>query len=125
MLGAISTRGLLATMTMEAATDRDIFLTYLDQVPCPKLRPGDVAVMDNLSVHKVKGVRESIEAGEPGCSTCPLTRPTWTPSKKLGASSSNGCARPKHGPKKRSANCSGVTSLWACACKILGQKSSE
>lgn len=62
VLGAMSLRGLVATMTIEAATDREIFLTYLEQVLCPKLAPGDVVVMDNLSSHKVKGVRERIEA---------------------------------------------------------------
>jgi transposase len=62
ILGAISTRGLIATMTIEAATDREIFLAYLDQVLCPQLKPGDVVVMDNLSSHKVKGVHERIEA---------------------------------------------------------------
>src|ERR1035441_7628450 len=53
---------MIATMTVEAATDREIFLAYLDEVLCPKLRPGDVVVMDNLSSHKVNGVRERIEA---------------------------------------------------------------
>jgi transposase len=62
MLGAMSLRGLIATMTIEAATDREIFLTYLEQILCPTLTPGDVVVMDNLSSHKVKGVRERIEA---------------------------------------------------------------
>jgi len=62
ILGAISTRGMIATMTIEAATDREIFLAYLDEVLCPKLRSGDVVVMDNLSSHKVNGVRERIEA---------------------------------------------------------------
>ena len=62
ILGAISTRGMIATMTIEAATDTEIFMAYLDEVLCPNLRPGDVAVMDNLSSHKVKGVRERIEA---------------------------------------------------------------
>jgi transposase len=62
ILGAISTRGMIATMTIEEATDKDIFLAYLDHVLCPQLRPGDVVVMDNLSSHKVKGVRERIEA---------------------------------------------------------------
>lgn len=62
ILGAISTRGMIATMTIEAATDREIFLAYLDRVLCPQLRPGDVVVMDNLSSHKVAGVRERIEA---------------------------------------------------------------
>jgi len=62
ILGAISSRGMIATMTIEAATDREIFLAYLDEVLCPNLRPGDVVVMDNLSSHKVTGVRERIEA---------------------------------------------------------------
>ena len=53
---------MIATMTIEAATDGEIFLAHLDEVLCPKLRPGDVVVMDNLSSHKVKGVREKIEA---------------------------------------------------------------
>lgn len=62
ILGAISTRGMIATMTIEEATDTEIFLAYLEHVLCPQLRPGDVVVMDNLSSHKVTGVRESIEA---------------------------------------------------------------
>ena len=49
-------------MTVEAATDAEIFLAYLDHVLCPALRPDDVVVMDNLSSHKVTGVRERIEA---------------------------------------------------------------
>lgn len=61
ILGAMDHTGMLAVMTVEAATDREVFLTYLDQVLCPKLRPGHVVVMDNLSAHKVEGVRERIE----------------------------------------------------------------
>ncbi len=53
---------MIATMTIEEATDADIFLAYLDHCLCPALRLGDVVVMDNLSSHKVKGVRERIEA---------------------------------------------------------------
>jgi transposase len=60
ILGAMSRDGMLATMTIEAATDGEIFLAYLDQVLCPKLKPGDVVVMDNLSSHKVTGVAERI-----------------------------------------------------------------
>ena len=54
ILGAMSLRGMIATMTIEAATDREIFLAYVEQVLCPALRPGDVVVMDNLSSHKVQ-----------------------------------------------------------------------
>jgi transposase len=62
ILGAMSLRGLIATMTIEEPTDTDIFLAYLDHVLCPQLQPGEVVVMDNLSAHKVAGVREKIEA---------------------------------------------------------------
>jgi transposase len=61
ILGAMSLRGMVATMTIEEATDADIFLAYVEHVLCPALRQGDVVVMDNLSSHKVNGVREWIE----------------------------------------------------------------
>ena len=61
VLGAIRQSGWVGTMTIEAATDGDIFQAYLEQVLCPELRPGDIVVMDNLSAHKVSGVRELIE----------------------------------------------------------------
>lgn len=58
ILGALSCSGLVATMTVETPTDRDVFLAYLEQVLCPQLQPGQVIVMDNLSTHKVAGVSE-------------------------------------------------------------------
>jgi transposase len=61
ILGAMSLRGMVATMTIEAATDAEIFLAYVEHVLCPALKSGDVVVMDNLSSHKVGGVREWIE----------------------------------------------------------------
>jgi transposase len=62
MLAALTARGLEAPMTIAEPTDGDIFLAYLEQVLCPRLRPGQVVIMDNLSAHKVAGVREQIEA---------------------------------------------------------------
>jgi transposase len=61
-LAAMSLRGLEAVMTIEAATDGEVFLTYVEQVLGPKLKPGDIVILDNLSAHKVCGVREQIEA---------------------------------------------------------------
>jgi transposase len=57
----MSSRGMIAAMTVEAATDREIFLAFLEELLCPALQPGDVVIMDNLSSHKVDGVRECIE----------------------------------------------------------------
>ena len=85
ILGAISTRGMIATMTIEAATDREIFLAYLDEVLCPKLRLGDVVVMDNLSSHKVKGVRERIETAGAQLLYLPPCSPDLNPIEKAWA----------------------------------------
>jgi transposase len=82
ILGAISTRGMIATMTIEAATDREIFLAYLDEVLCPKLRPGDVVVMDNLSSHKVDGVRQRIKARQADLLYLPPYSPDLNPIEK-------------------------------------------
>jgi transposase len=62
LLGAITQQGLLAVMTIESPTDGDVFLAYLEQVLCPQLQPGQVVIMDNLSAHKVEGVRQLIHA---------------------------------------------------------------
>lgn len=62
LLGAITHAGLLATMTIEAATDADVFQAFVEQVLCPRLQPGQIVVMDNLSAHKIAAVRQSIEA---------------------------------------------------------------
>jgi transposase len=62
ILGALFATGLRATMTVEGGTTREVFLAYITQVLVPQLAPGNVVVMDNLSAHKVPGVREAIEA---------------------------------------------------------------
>lgn len=62
ILGAVRRSGWVAAMSIDAPTDGDIFVAYLERVLGPELQPGDVVVMDNLSAHKVDEVREAIEA---------------------------------------------------------------
>lgn len=62
IVGALGLGGVRAAMTLEGAIDGPAFLTYVRTVLVPQLRPADIVVMDNLSVHKVKGVKEAIEA---------------------------------------------------------------
>jgi transposase len=82
ILGAMSLRGMIATMTIEEATDADIFLAYVEQVLCPALKPGDVVVMDNLSSHKVSGVRKLIEKAEAELLYLPPYSPDLNPIEK-------------------------------------------
>lgn len=85
ILGAMSLRGMIASMTVEAATDAEIFLAFLDQVLCPVLRPGDVIVLDNLSSHKVTGVRERIEQAGAELLYLPPYSPDLNPKEKAWA----------------------------------------
>lgn len=75
LLGALSLSGLCAPMTIEGATDGAVFVAYVEQVLGPALSAGDVVVMDNLSAHKVKGVREAIAA----CGASVLYLPPYSP----------------------------------------------
>jgi len=79
VLGALTCDGLLATMTIESATDAEVFLAYVEQVLAPKLRPGQVVVMDNLSAHKVAGVREIIETAGARLVYLPPYSPDFNP----------------------------------------------
>jgi transposase len=61
MIGALGIGGMEALMTVEGATDGEVFRVYVEQVLCPTLDVGDIVVMDNLGAHKVSGIREAIE----------------------------------------------------------------
>lgn len=61
-LGALRAGGFVAPLTVEGAINGPLFRAWVEQHLVPVLQPGDIVVMDNLSSHKVKGVREAIEA---------------------------------------------------------------
>jgi transposase len=82
VLGAMSADGLIATMTIEAPTDREVFLGYMEQVLCPRLKPGQIVVMDNLSSHKVTGVSELIHAAGAELLYLPPYSPDFNPIEK-------------------------------------------
>jgi transposase len=49
-------------MTVEGPVDASVFRVYVEQVLAPALTAGDIVVMDNLAVHKVAGIAETIRA---------------------------------------------------------------
>lgn len=54
--------GLTAPLVVDGAINGDIFRAYVEQVLAPALQRGDIVILDNLSSHKVAGVRQAIEA---------------------------------------------------------------
>jgi transposase len=61
-LGALRTTGFVAPLTIDGALNGATFLAWVEQCLVPTLKPGDIVVLDNLSSHKVAGVREAIAA---------------------------------------------------------------
>lgn len=51
-----------APCVFDGAINGERFRAWVEQFLAPTLAPGDIVVMDNLSSHKVAGVREAIEA---------------------------------------------------------------
>lgn len=51
-----------APMLLDGPMDGIAFVEYVKQILSPELKEGDMVICDNLSSHKVAGVREAIEA---------------------------------------------------------------
>ena len=62
VVAALRADGITAPLVLEGAINGPAFLAYVEQFLARALRPGDVLVLDNLSSHKVAGVREAVEA---------------------------------------------------------------
>jgi transposase len=58
VIGAMGLRGLVAALTVEGAVDTDCFNAYAEQVLRPRLRSGDVVVLDNLTAHRASRIEE-------------------------------------------------------------------
>ena len=75
LISSIYLGGMGPSMSLPGSADAEAFKLYLEHFLCPTLRPGQIVVMDNLSVHKNKKVRELIE--ECGCEL--LFLPPYSP----------------------------------------------
>ncbi len=62
LVAGIRLDGACAPWLFEGPMDGEMFLAWMRQGLAPALRPGDVVILDNLATHKVRGVREAVEA---------------------------------------------------------------
>lgn len=58
VISAMGLRGLVATLAVEGAVDTLCFDAYAERVLGPRLRRGDVVVLDNLGAHKASRIEE-------------------------------------------------------------------
>jgi len=78
LLASMSASGMGPTLAVKGATDREVFEAYVEEVLTQSLRSGQIMVMDNLTAHKGKRVRELIEVR--GCKL--LYLPPYSPDLK-------------------------------------------
>ncbi len=75
IVGAMRFDGTIRYRSFEGSITGKRFLIFLKQTLLPVLRKGDIVIMDNLSIHKVKGVQGLIlSAG-----ALPLYLPPYSP----------------------------------------------
>jgi transposase len=59
-VGGLTLSGVIAPLLLDGPMDGECFRAWVEQMLAPTLRLGDIVVMDNLSAHKVAGVRQAI-----------------------------------------------------------------
>jgi transposase len=85
MIGAIALDGWRGFLTVDAPTDSDVFLAFVNHQLVPNLRPGDVVVMDNLSAHKRPDIVAAIRAAGAAVLFLPPYSPEYNPIEKAWA----------------------------------------
>ena len=60
-VGALRQDGLIAPCAFDGPINGETFRAWAEQFLVPELKPGDIVILDNLSSHKVEGVRTAIE----------------------------------------------------------------
>lgn len=75
LIAGLSLAGLQAPLILEGAVDTAVFERYVEEILAPTLSPGQVVVLDNLSVHTSTRARQAIEAR--GCQM--LFLPAYSP----------------------------------------------
>lgn len=79
MIGALRLEGMAAAVTVDAATDTDVFGAFVHDALVPALRPGDVVLWDGLAPHKAQQMEEEIERAKAKLIPLPPYSPDLSP----------------------------------------------
>ena len=75
--------GVIAPLALDGPITGCAFRAYVAQFLAPALAPGDVLVLDNLSAHKVDGVRQAVTAAGASILYLPPYSPDFNPIEQL------------------------------------------
>lgn len=75
LIASLSLQGMGEALMLDGAADAAAFEVYVEQLLAPSLRPGQIVILDNLSIHLGPKVKQAIEAR--GCRL--LFLPAYSP----------------------------------------------
>ena len=75
LIASLSMQGMGEALMLDGAADAAAFEVYVEQLLAPSLKPGQIVILDNLSIHQGPRVRAAIEAR--GCRL--LFLPAYSP----------------------------------------------
>jgi transposase len=79
LLAALTPQGIGPAMVLSGAVDSAAFALYAERILAPRLRPGQVVVLDNLSAHKSADARMAVEAAGARLLFLPAYSPDFNP----------------------------------------------
>lgn len=62
LIASLSVQGMGEAMLLAGSADGVAFETYIEHILAPSLHPGQIVILDNLSIHLGPRVKEAIEA---------------------------------------------------------------
>ena len=78
-LASLSLCGIGEALILDGAADGATFEIYMEQILAPSLRPGQIVILDNLSIHLGPRVRQAIEARSCRLLFLPAYSPDFSP----------------------------------------------
>jgi transposase len=79
LIAALGVSGVRCSAVIDGAVNARVFEAFVEQVLVPRLRPGDLVVLDNLSSHKSARTRELIEGAGASLEFLPPYSPDLNP----------------------------------------------
>jgi len=83
LISGIRLDGPCASWLFEGPMNDETFLAWVTQGLAPALRPGEVVILDNLATHKIRGVREALEAAGVRLLYLPPYSPDFNPIEQM------------------------------------------
>lgn len=79
LIASISMQGMGEALILDGAADGAAFESYVEQILAPSLRPGQIVILDNLSIHLGPRVRQAIEERSCRLLFLPAYSPDFSP----------------------------------------------